>query len=496
MVARFAAKDVTARYAEIKLRCQGLVGPSTAEAVAALPAARRREIYQRIAPVDWRRVLYAWRFWARPKQIAPPGDWFIWLNLAGRGCGKTRTGAEWVRERVASGARKLALIAPTYREARQIMIGGDDGKDGNGSGILDVCPPWDMPVWKHNQGELHFPSGAVAFVITAEKPESRGYNFDTIWWDEIAFAKHGETLWQNIKLATRKKGRVRPRMCVTSTPRPINLLRELIMHPHCVTTHAHSFENSSNLAQVWLDQMKRDLEGTRLGQQELEADLLGDNPESLFQQSVIDLHRVREAPAVLLRVVVAVDPAVSTLRHSDDTGIVAIGLGADGHVYVLADLTGRYSPERTGEIACDLAVAWGADAFVVERNKIGLYAAANLRAAMKDHKGLKKNLPICEVYSSKDKANRAEPVSAICQKGRLHFVGRLARLEDEITEWNPQLGISPNGLDAMVHGVYELLQLTEAEVEKHDPKAAFRGLAEANRGFADHRWGAGYRQVI
>lgn len=442
------------RMAEARRRSRGEVGPSLAERLMGLPRETRLGMLRALGPVAAQRLLYAWEMWRRPKQATPSWGWDVWLILCGRGFGKTRTGAEWVRARVESGrGRSIALIGPSWGDVRRYMVGGHAGKRGNGSGLLDVCPPWNRPEVNETKGELRWPNGAVAYFSSAENTELRGPNLDTIWGDEPIKWPRVDALLDNTFLTLRQRGAIRPQMLLTTTPRPVEFLRRIIVDEGTHTTHGATEENAANVAASWVSRMKRTLAGTRQGSQELEAEVLGDNPECLFPQSTIDAHRVSEA-APLERIIVAIDPAVSKHRKSDATGIVVIGLGGDGDLYVLADSSEKRTPEEWGDEVVRLLKAWGTQFVVVERNRAGDLAAANVRAA-----AARGSVPVkvIDVLAMGDKGTRAEPLATLYAKGRVHHVGRLPRLEDEMTEWEPRSGVSPNGLDGLVHGAAELL---------------------------------------
>ncbi len=491
--------DFVARFAEIKARGLAERGPSWIERMCAADEAQRLELLTMVGAAHAEDLLYDWEAWARPKQLEPSGDWFVWLLLGGRGMGKTRTGAEWVRKRVRAGARSIALVGPTYQDIVRYMVAGEDGKAANGSGILDVFPPHERPEWLQNRQEVHFHTGAIAYVCSAERPELRGPNLDTVWCDEPIKWSHLERLWDNIILALRKRSVVglRPRVCVTTTPRPLEWLRALILDPETHTTHGATTENAANLDPMALATQQRKLGGTRQGAQELEAEVLGDNPDALFWASVIDAHRVNEAPE-LVRVLVSVDPAVSRHRKSDATGIVVVGADADGEVYVLHDATGRYQPEAWGDLVIDLCEEHDADGIVVERNRAGDLVAMNVRAAAVRKR--RSHPKIVEVLAMGDKGERATPVSTLYQKGRIHHVGHLTRrdvaegdpasLEDEMTEWDPRSGVSPNGLDALVHAVIEITGIgAEPAPKKPDAGRQWSSLAElARRTAPPRRW--------
>ncbi|MGA7121196.1 MAG: terminase family protein, partial [Polyangiaceae bacterium] len=303
----------------------------TAQALAAMPAAERERVIRGLSPADVARLKYAWRFWARASQLAPDGDaWIVWLILAGRAMGKTRAGAEWVIERVNAGSRHLALIGRTIRDVRETMIRGE-------SGILALSPPWNMPVYVPSLGRLRWPNGAEALTFTAEKPDQlRGPQPDTVWADELA-AWNYPAMWTQVTFAMRSiESGLKPRACVTTTPRPTKLVRELMADTSTVVTRGSTFENAANLDPAFIAKLKRQYEGTRIGRQELYGAVLEDAPGALWKRDRIHSLRVAEAPE-LRAIVVAVDPAVTSGEFSNETGIIVAGVGVDGHGYVLED---------------------------------------------------------------------------------------------------------------------------------------------------------------
>jgi phage terminase large subunit-like protein len=279
----------------------------------------------------------SWVTVARPNQLPPPGDWQIWLLLAGRGFGKTRTLAEWVCDQVASGqAGRIALVAATAADARDVLVEGE-------SGILAVAPPWFRPIYEPSKRRLTWPHGAIATTFSAEEPDRlRGPQHDAAVCDELASWSHPET-WDMLRFGLRL-GR-NPRCLVATTPRPIKLLRELLAREgrDVVVTRGSTYENRANLAPGFFNQVIRKYEGTRLGRQELNAELLEDTPGALWSHGIIDAARQDAAPN-LARIVVSVDPAVTTGDDADETGIVVVGKDHQGHGYVLADASGKYQP--------------------------------------------------------------------------------------------------------------------------------------------------------
>lgn len=493
MTPTFTVDEFNARIAEIEAMGRLQAGPSLAEQLALTKEGI--EWLESLSPLDAHRLLYDWEFWARPKQLAPSGKWVIWFLLGGRGTGKNRTAAEWVRGRIESGeAKSIALIGPTWKEVRRFMVGGRTGQ--GGSGLLDVFPDFGpddprTPRFIENKQEVHFDAyDAIAYLNTAEQKELRGANLDTIWWDELCKAKYARALFDNVEMTLRVEGDLQPQMVISTTPMPMAIMKEIIMDPGTHTTHAVTTENAANVAQTWLDRMQRRYAGTRQGQQELGAKILGDNPDAMFHLSLIEAARVDDCPD-LVEVCVGVDPAVSTHRQSDAVGIVAAGIDADGGVYVLEDRTAKMSPNEWASEAVDLGLKWGADYFVVERNKVGDLAKSNLMNEIRRRHREDELIPKAafrEAYSSSDKASRATPVAGLYEQGRVHHVGHLGRLESEMTEWNPSRSKSPNGIDALCHAVYELCQLASFELETvaKDPNALWDGFAEAQRGFEVH----------
>jgi phage terminase large subunit-like protein len=440
---------------------------SLAERFVRLVPEVRAAILDELSPVARARLLYSWKLWARPTQLAPTdNDWSVLLWLAGRGWGKSKAGSEWVRERVDSGqARSIGLIGPSLQDIRDTMLG--EGRTTRGEGLLNVWPPSQKPEWEPSKRRITFHTGAVATIYTAEEPEMRGPNLDTVWADELAKWRYLDTLWPNLEMTLRKPGATPPRIAITTTPKPLAVLREIMADPWTRTVRGFTFDNAANLDPRWLAKMLKH-KGTRTGDQELYAEILGDNPDALFRQSTIDASRytptLDDAGDIvwpkLDRVVVAVDPAVSTGRSSDETGIVVLGSMA-GRIFVLEDFTGRHTPDAWTSIVAKAAERWrrrGAAVLVVaETNRGGDLVEAALRAK-------RSSLPIALVRATKGKELRAEPVSALYEEGRVEHVGRLVELEQEMTEWNPATSTkSPNRLDALVWGLWELASLGEDE---------------------------------
>ena len=390
----------------------------------------------------------SWPASARPNQLPPAGDWQVWLLLAGRGFGKTRTLAEWVCQQAASGqASRIALVAATAADARDVLVEGQ-------SGILAVSPQWFRPVYEPSKRRLTWPNGAIATTFSAEEPERlRGPQHDAAVCDELGAWSRPET-WDMLQFGLRL-GR-NPRCLVATTPRPTKLIRELLGREgrDVVVTRGSTYENRANLAPGFFNQIIGKYEGTRLGRQELNAELLDDTPGALWRHTVIDAARQAAAPQ-LARIVVAIDPAVSTGEEADETGILVVGKDTQGHGYVLADLSGKHQPVEWATIATTAYRTHRADRIVAERNNGGAMVEATIR--MVDN-----NVPVTTVWASRGKVARAEPVSALYEQGRVHHIGTFPQLEDQMCAFTSDFdrakaGYSPDRLDALVWALTELL---------------------------------------
>jgi phage terminase large subunit-like protein len=393
----------------------------------------------------------AQRFWRpRPAQRPPKGDWRVWLLLAGRGFGKTRAGAEFVRHEIAEGrARRVALIGPTALDVRNVMVEGS-------SGLLNIGPRRKRPVYEPSKHRLTWRNGAVAETFSADEPDRlRGPQHDLAWCDELAAWRY-PAAWDMLLLGLRL-GRD-PRVVVTTTPRPIRLVRALLADPKVAVTRGRTIENRANLAPAFLEQIVRRYEGTRLGRQELDAELLDDVPGALWTHALIDAVRLAAAPADLVRIVVAIDPAVSSGEAADETGIVIAGRDAEGHGYVLADASGRLAPLEWAQAAAAAYRAQHADRIVAEVNNGGDLVEATLRV-------VDPAIAFRAVRASRGKAARAEPVAALYEQGRIHHVGAFPALEDQMCAFAPgahgdfdraRQGWSPDRVDALVWALTDL----------------------------------------
>ena len=391
-------------------------------------------------------LLFDWQFWARPEQIAPSGDWYLWLILAGRGFGKTRTGAEQVRRWVQEYAI-VNLIGATADDARDIMIDGE-------SGILAICPPWERPIYKKSERRLDWPNGARSLVFTADEPERlRGKQHMKLWADELCAWRHPDA-WDQAMFGLRLGDS--PQAIVTTTPKPTKQLKELMRDPKTHITHGSTYDNRQNLAADFFKKIISKYEGTRLGRQELNAEILSDVPGALWQRDLIERQRVITHPP-LVRIVVAVDPEASSESGAAETGIIAAGLGTDGHGYLIADNTVQGMPAVWGKAATDTYTQLAADVIVGEVNNGGemvgyVILSINPRVNYK------------AVHASRGKYTRAEPISALYERGLVHHVGAFPELEDQMCTWVPGEK-SPDRMDAAVWALTELFYEFEPQDE-------------------------------
>lgn len=406
-----------------------------------LPPELKRAALGKLSNDEALALLFDWQFWARPEQIAPAGEWFVWLLRSGRGFGKTRTGAEWVIERARSGFRRIALVGQSKGDVRDTMVEVGD------SAILKVSPPWFMPKFEPSKRRLTWPNGAIAMIYSGDEPDQlRGPQHDSAWVDELAKFRYPEDTWSNLLFGLRIGDR--PQVVVTTTPRPIRLIKQLMGAPTTVDVQRPTWDNAENLSPTYLREVVEPMRGTRLGRQELEGAILDDTPGALWQRGNIERLRLREAPP-LVRVVVAVDPAVSSSAGANETGIVVAGVGADKHGYVIDDRSLRGTPLEWASEALTAYYRNKADRIVAEANQGGDMVASTIRT-------VDQRAPVKKVWASRGKFTRAEPVAALYEQGKVHHVGSFPELEDQMCTWTPGED-SPDRMDALVWALTELM---------------------------------------
>ena len=428
-------------------------------ASAACVDATNEEILEILAELDAETLefhLHDWLVLAREDQLPPPvtnlgKPWSTWLILGGRGAGKTRAGAEWVRAQALGKppfamepVARIALVGETMHDVRSVMVEGV-------SGLLSIHPRKERPAFEPSRNQLVWPNGAIAQLFSAEDPDSlRGPQFGAAWADEIAKWRYGEAVWDMLQLALRL-GR-EPRAVATTTPRPVPLLRRMLADVTVAVTRAKTSENAENLAPSFVAEMSRRFAGTVLGRQELDGELVDDVAGALWRRDWIEAQRCRTAPE-LDRIVVAVDPPVTATERSNACGIVVAGLGADSRAYVIAD---RSVAGRAPDVWARAAVAayrdFAADCIVAEVNQGGDLVAAVLRQ-------VDNGVPVRKVRATRGKWVRAEPVAALYSEGRVVHVGQFEKLEDEMCAFGAGglKGRSPDRMDALVWALTDLM---------------------------------------
>lgn len=404
---------------------------------------RLGELKRRVAQRD---ALPPWSEQARPNQLAPDGDWFVWLVMAGRGWGKTRTGAEWLAEQARSNAdRAYAVVSRTTQDGREVALEGR-------SGLLRALGlTITSPEYNRSTGEIRLSNGTVIYSYTAEKPDRiRGPNLHGAWCDELGAwnRKLAPIAWTEGLIPALRMGR--PKVVVTTTPRLVPLVRELVARDDgsVILTRGTTFDNAANLSPEALAELERRYHGTRIGRQELYGELLEDIEGALWQREWLE-DRVDAAPP-LNRIVVAVDPAVTANEDSDDTGIIVAGRGDDGHAYVLADRTCHVSPDQWIKRALAAYEEYEANVLVGEVNNGGDVIKSLLRT-QNDRANFQ------TIHGKHSKQARADPIAALYEQGRIHHVGVFPELEDQLTSWVPGDGESPDRLDALVYAIRELM---------------------------------------
>lgn len=413
---------------------------SLANEVADLTSEERAEFWASLSEAEQAALLYDWAFWAREDQRYPSGDWLVWLLLGGRGAGKSRTGAETVRFWHRSRSR-ISLVGATSADARDVMVEGE-------SGLLSVCPDHERPQYEPSKRKLTFPNGCICSIFSADEPDRlRGPQSEAVWMDELAAWRYVQETWDNVMLGLRLGAD--PRAVVTTTPRPIPIIKALIKAPTTRLNRESTYANLDNLAPAFREQVLTKYEGTTLGRQELYAEIIEDTEGALWRRANIEAHRTH-APPPLQRIVVGVDPPGSATGA--ECGIVSAGVDNQHppHFYILDDRSLQGSPDTWGNEAVAAYRTRSADRMIGERNFGGDMVESTIRTVDPD-------VSYRDVVSSRGKLLRAEPVAALAEQGRLHHVGSFGALEDELCSYEGT-GPSPNRMDAMVFAVTELMQ--------------------------------------
>ena len=431
------------------------MGKSLAQLIAAMSDEEKAQV---LAGLDPEALQWDWSFWGRPEQQRPQGDdWNIWMYLAGRGAGKTRTASEWVREEAKytnTGQRRFALVARTAADVRDVIVEGE-------SGIINVTPPSERPLYEPSKRRLTWPNGNTATCFTADEPDSlRGPQFTHAWGDEVAAWRQtpdgaGLTAFENLRIGTRLGQN--PKIMITTTPKRVPLLYELLReadsHPgKVIITKGSTMDNTGNLSQAYMDGILGVYEGTRLAAQELYGEMLSDVEGALWTVELIDRTRQMTAMNAPLRVI-GVDPSVAE-NPRDECGIVVVSSTADRDLYkrqswVLEDASILGSPDVWANRVVAMARKWGCPV-VAEVNQGG----ALVRNAINT---IDPSVKVLEVHSKYGKALRAEPITLAYEQDRVHHVGYLADLESQMTAWIPGEGKSPDRVDALVHALTALL---------------------------------------
>lgn len=424
-----------------------------------LPKDKLKEVLDGLGPQRVDELKHTWAFWARENQLEPEGtDWNTWVVNAGRGFGKTRSGVEWVREQVKRGVKRIAAVASTNSDIERVMVKGE-------SGFLSVCWKGDrtyagkkmgFPEWSPTKRTLTWENGASVQFFSAEEPERlRGPQFELAWCDELAAWNKDIDTWDMLQFCMRLGKH--PRIMVTTTPKPTKLVRRILKEPKTVVTSGSTFDNASNLAGTYLQAVRDQYEGTRLGRQELYAEVLEEAEGALWNTDMLEAAEVKhEDVPDLARIVVALDPAVTANAESDMTGIVVAGIDVNGIAYVLGDYTDKLSPAGWANKAISLYHQYEADRIVAEVNQGGDMVKTTIH-------GEDETIPYKAVRASRGKFARAEPISALYERGLVKHVANppdgasLNELETQMRTWEPLGSIgSPDRLDALVWAVTDL----------------------------------------
>ncbi|MGO8799583.1 MAG: DNA-packaging protein [Roseiarcus sp.] len=413
-----------------------------------MSGAQQAEWLTQLDPKVAARLLRDWRFWARPDQLPPGGDWIYWLILAGRGAGKTRAGAEAVREWVKT-YPIVNLVGATADDARDVMVLGQ-------SGVLACCRDDERPHYARSAALLSWPSGATSQLFSAEEPDRlRGKQHMKLWCDELAAWRYPETFDQAL-LGLRLGDS--PQAVITTTPRPTKIIKQLLNDRNAIVTHGTTFDNVDHLAGAFLKRITARYDGQRIGRQELFAEILEEAPGALWTRELIERHRVTgsAAPSDYAEIVIGVDPPATSGARADECGIIVAGKAADGAIYVLADLSSQ--GDTPAAWAARVVAAYrrfNANRVVAEANNGGEMVADVLRQC-------EANLPVRSVTATRGKYLRAEPIAAAYERGMVRHAGVFSKLEDQLCALAPDFdarsaGYSPDRADALIWAIADLI---------------------------------------
>lgn len=424
-----------------------------------VPPERLAEVVQKLPPAVADKIAKDWWFTARDEQLPPPGTWTYWTYLAGRGAGKTRSGAQWAIEQARTRPGSIgSLVAPTAGDIERVMVSGQ-------SGIMASSPDDFRPRWIGSKNKVVWPNGSTANCFSAEEPERlRGPQANWAWCDELAAWKRLQETWDQLQFGLRLPPD--PRCYISTTPRPLPLVKLLVgkwvEEGRAVVTRGSTYDNKANLSDKFFAEVISKYEGTRLGRQELQAAILEDVPGALWTLEQIDRDRIAVAPADMARIVVAIDPPATSGEKADECGICVAGRGSDSRGYVLADLTShRDTPSQWASRAVRAYHEYKADRIVAEANNGGEMVQEVIRQ-------VDSTVPVKLVYASRGKVTRAEPISALYEQGRVSHVGTFARLEDQMAAMTPdfdskKMGYSPDRVDALVWAMTDLMPVFMAD---------------------------------
>ncbi len=440
---------------------------SLINSLSSLTLEQREQLLELLTPEEAEVAKFTWNLWARDSQLEPTthqwlqqsttaplkektieagksflDSWRTWLFLAGRGSGKTRAGAEWIRYKVENdGVKRIALVAPTAADVRDTMVEGP-------AGLLSVCPPWNMPVYISSKRKVIWPNGATATMFSAEESDRlRGQNNELAWCDELTSWGDPET-WDMLLFGLRIGAK--PQVLVTTTSKiGHKLLKSIIKDPYTFMTNGHTFDNIANLHPQFIEHIRKKYEGTRLGKQELEGKFIDEGTGVLWSEEMFQ-HLDHRPDQKITRVVVSIDPSITSTAEGAETGIIVAGADDEGNGYILADHSGHYTPAGWGQRAVDLYHLYKANLIVAEVNNGGDMVISTI-------KNIDPNVKTKKVIATRGKRTRAEPVSMLYEQSRIWHCGRYPKLEEQMIDFNPEDGISPDRVDAAVWALHELI---------------------------------------